>query len=42
LDRQPLPGRADKVTINRRTIDLDDEGQMRRIVEEEVTREAAE
>jgi hypothetical protein len=35
-------GRAEKVTINRRTIDLDDEGQVRRIVEEEVTREPAE
>jgi len=29
-------GRASRVTINRREIDLDDEGQVRRIVEEEV------
>jgi hypothetical protein len=28
-------GRAERVTINRRIIDLDDDGQIRRIVEEE-------
>jgi hypothetical protein len=29
-------GHAQKVTINRREIDLDDEGQVRRVVEEEI------
>ena len=29
-------GRVGTVTINRRTVDLDDEGQVRRIVEEEI------
>lgn len=29
-------GRSEKITINRREIDLDDEGQVRRIVEEQV------
>jgi hypothetical protein len=30
-------GRTKKVTINRREIDLDDEGNVRRVVEEEIT-----
>jgi hypothetical protein len=30
-------GRGSKVTINRREIDFDDEGQIRRIVDEEIT-----
>jgi hypothetical protein len=29
--------RTDRITINRREIDLDDPGQVRRIVEEEIT-----
>ena len=31
-------GRTDKVRVNSREIDLDDEGNVRRIVEEEITR----
>ena len=34
--RDKFRGRAEKVTINRREIDLDDEGQIRRVVEEEI------
>ena len=34
-------GRAERLTINRRSIDIDDEGQVRRIVTEEITRESA-
>jgi hypothetical protein len=35
-------GRTSKFTINRRLVDLDDEGQVRRIVEEELTHESRE
>jgi hypothetical protein len=32
-------GRTTRLTINRRIVDLDDEGQIVRVVEEEITRE---